>query len=1406
MNVRLLLGQALLLLTFTGQLLAQGLEATFESIGVESYRVQFTQPVPEAPLLMERPHLGVSALFRWTRESGLQHLPTEARKLGQVNSTGTLVLPSDRAIIFSLSSLSELPLPRPEVPPGHTFYSLVISGFLGTNQVCGIYSTREPIPNGWARLHERPFIFDFNLQAFEFLTADANSDPLPWRWTAINRSGSLGLLMPRSLINPDSRLRLWRQDGIGPAFTLDAFPTVFHGAIPGSEFKIGISPSTSWAFFHARTPNQFEVFASFDRYSRFSFAGVTEGDVAQTSPLAAGLNGISVLGLTNDGTAFGSVKLLNNLPFSACLWLLNGARVDLKRELESQFGLNLAGWQLSSVDDASPDGLLLCGRGTNPLGLPDTWIARLPSPLTERPPAPCVTLRHNRFDDDESFSSITVPSFDAARTNVSLRRDCYVINQGAGPLEISALSWSGQNTSDFYIEPLELPLTLPPGTSRYLPITFAPQLTGLKHASLHVFTNDPDTPEAVFHLSGLGPVPKLTANGNFGISAALQGTTQVRTVRVTNIGTMNLTGLSLELTGNAVFSIPAHQFTEIPVNGHVDIPVQFSPVVAGSFSAQLKVYGSHSSEPALSFSWTSSARAPTSFSITNPSGLILPSLNPTFDLGSVTIGSEFVQPFVFATQAWSSSPLRFRVSIDGPDASEFVVGVPPPVVESQASFGSPKTLTVFYRPMTPGPKHAWLVIDDAASFTVASQQFATPHRIQLTAHALAHSPPAFVTHTPAASSLNGSTSVQFRVIGTPPLRYRVLEDNIPGPWQTAPIESTLNISPSNLERGKMRLELSNEFGSALGPEFHIGLFSPSLPANLTLVQGSPLQLECSASGPGLEFQWLRSGHPLPEDEAFQGSRTRSLRVPNVQPEDEGSYSCRVTLNSPTGPIIRETSKSTVLVTTPVQVMPFSLRPVRAQEAIAFNFEATDAPHRRQYAEASRFSIQGLPPGLRHHGPSGFVYGIISQSAARSQPKTYTVTVRARSATGWSPPVVAEWTVEPYLPFAGSYLGLLDRYDSEARSSSLAGRVSCIVTASGRYTGRVSAGGISQSISGPILSASPGSDSTNYSPPLPPGLGERTPLPTAYVPWLTMPGLGYPEMALSFDGWLMGGLLAGEEQNGYISGAKRVSVAPTAATSSTYHLQFTVPTSVPEVPQGHGYLASTFRTSGTVTFAGRLPDGTPFSGSSATVHFADAGPWGVPLFQILYSRLGSAYGWMMTHPSQPHLIAAELDWLRGYVSETSTVRAYRDGFHIGQLPGEGSLFLPPPAGSLFYDFSPADGPSNASLQLSGGFLSQPWLSDLNLTAKGVLTQTLSPDPTGSLKLKYQPRNGLLSGSTSITESAVPARSGNLGALWIPHLKTMGGYFNLPESPSKKSAIRSGKALLTPLPAAPPELEP
>jgi hypothetical protein len=226
--------------------------------------------------------------------------------------------------------------------------------------------------------------------------------------------------------------------------------------------------------------------------------------------------------------------------------------------------------------------------------------------------------------------------------------------------------------------------------------------------------------------------------------------------------------------------------------------------------------------------------------------------------------------------------------------------------------------------------------------------------------------------------------------------------------------------------------------------------------------------------------------------------------------------------------------------------------------------------------------------------------------------------------------------------------------------------------------------------------------------------------------------------------------------------------------------------MPDIPQGHGYLASTF------------------AGSTAAVQLGDAGPWAVPLHQILDSRLGSAYGWIIHHPSQPARLAAGLDWLKHPADEKSSVRAYRDGFYIQSLSGEGSLFTPPPAGSLFHDFTPSQSPALASLLLSGAFLSQPSTTDFQIPLSGALLPLPLPTPSpssSSFRLRLNPRSGLLSGSGQILDNGLPARSAQFGALWIPHRQSLAGCFTLPESLSTKSPIHAGPLNLTPLPAPP-----
>jgi uncharacterized membrane protein len=67
---------------------------------------------------------------------------------------------------------------------------------------------------------------------------------------------------------------------------------------------------------------------------------------------------------------------------SAIIWDNEHGVRNLKDVLESEYGLNLAGWQLYSATDISADGRTIVGIGSNPLGQTEGWVARL-TPIPE---------------------------------------------------------------------------------------------------------------------------------------------------------------------------------------------------------------------------------------------------------------------------------------------------------------------------------------------------------------------------------------------------------------------------------------------------------------------------------------------------------------------------------------------------------------------------------------------------------------------------------------------------------------------------------------------------------------------------------------------------------------------------------------------------------------------------------------------------------------------------------------------------------------------------------------------------------------------------------------------------------------------------------------------------------------
>jgi uncharacterized membrane protein len=67
---------------------------------------------------------------------------------------------------------------------------------------------------------------------------------------------------------------------------------------------------------------------------------------------------------------------------AAFIWDETHGMRELQAVLALELGLDLTGWQLTEALGISADGLTVVGRGINPAGDPEGWIAFLPEPTT----------------------------------------------------------------------------------------------------------------------------------------------------------------------------------------------------------------------------------------------------------------------------------------------------------------------------------------------------------------------------------------------------------------------------------------------------------------------------------------------------------------------------------------------------------------------------------------------------------------------------------------------------------------------------------------------------------------------------------------------------------------------------------------------------------------------------------------------------------------------------------------------------------------------------------------------------------------------------------------------------------------------------------------------------------------
>lgn len=172
---------------------------------------------------------------------------------------------------------------------------------------------------------------------------------------------------------------------------------------------------------------------------------------------------------------------------------------------------------------------------------------------------------------------------------VSNAQPVTITNTGAADLVITALTLNGTHKTEFSIDSITLPFTVPSGTNVVIGIRSAPQSTGNKSASLNIASNASSSSNVSLTGSGIAPAISIApasvsfGNVNMGTSSAPS------TITLWNTGTAPLTISGFSLTGSnpTEFSTNAPATVTIDPNKTSTITVTFSPQTAGSKTASL---------------------------------------------------------------------------------------------------------------------------------------------------------------------------------------------------------------------------------------------------------------------------------------------------------------------------------------------------------------------------------------------------------------------------------------------------------------------------------------------------------------------------------------------------------------------------------------------------------------------------------------------------------------------------------------------------------------------------------------------------------------------------------------------------------------------------------------------------
>lgn len=552
-----------------------------------------------------------------------------------------------------------------------------------------------------------------------------------------------------------------------------------------------------------------------------------------------------------------------------------------------------------------------------------------------------------------------------------------------------------------------------------------------------------------------------------------------------------------------------------------------------------------------------------------------------------------------------------------------------------------------------------------------------------------------------------------------------------GNTQVSAPEGTYGITNMQLaQAGIYRVKIVNATGEESSPDFTVGVLRTAV-VGTTVKEGGTAVLRTTAAGPGISLKWFRGETELQDDGRITGSSTGTLTVRRAARDDIGLYRCRARFVGKESPELFTQDASLNVTLRPVLTQAQVLAPAGATAMVGARAELHFVPENG----ATRYTLRGLPRGMKFDGKTGVLSGVPTGQGP------FTLTLTATNAAGTSAPFTFLWPVDP-MPegVAGVFEGVVeaDAFFTGGYTGGLGGRLTLNILPSGAYSGSVSLGVKTHRLTGQITTY-PGTETPSDS---------RTQIKFG----------GKRPNGMTFfsvrDGLLTGTLDDGE--NGILNfTARRAYWSPalqaTHVGDHTAHIALssvhTPESYLPHLPRGHGHMAGTSNAKGAFRWVGRLPHATTFT--STTLHLQGGHhAW----HSLTAARKASVQGWLVQGASTllTHAAGAEAPVWR--------FPALPDGL---VLDVSGARYAP--ANHLFDFLTLAEGNDNALAWFSADGSAELFRQNFTLQAPNRITfsRVRSENPN-SVSLTVNARKGTFTGALVLP--GTPARRGSIsGAL-------------------------------------------